>query len=473
MNESSFKMPESFRQPAFVHSVLLSSKEERAQMRHFSPSHTQTYEEYESMLQESSQAGTTSVDFNAVVKAAFRDKICEQIQTSGDIQPAKDLLLELHKRLRSLIPSRKDLHGILRDDYITAVSTIEELNPFVIAAAEALVQLESQARAETTMQLIRLQKNSTNIREVITSILYLLYKAELCEADKQDFYLTTMWIPEIVQNGIQWERTAFQERFGSFDDPNTAPATRKWLQELVSSVDKPPSTLASPEKQFELLQMGWIDGIIFRSNKESLELPEVLYLDISHLQEIRRVTRLAAAGSALAVHVCNATGQPKEMLNGLADIQIPLKDVIVDQVRPDYEENVIDNVISLARHYNAELDSSNIDFLRHRTIAVLRAEDPVIQLLESRIKACFREIMLHARHHIPNRLESGRAVHENPVKSAVTSYTERLFCNKGLALYAVELAQASELAQKIIELCWSIYGDVLLSPILLYLVGQK
>jgi len=343
-----------------------------------------------------------------IMRCAYRDQMVERILQKKSLADAQELLLSLHKALRDLVPSRTDLHGLLSDKAVKDATSLPELVSFAIKAAKALQQLESEVRAESTFQWIQSTLNlhydslsEESISFLVTSILYLLFKADLCNKDKQDFYLSHVWASKIVQQGPDLEREAFQARFGPFSDPSTAPSTRQWIQSLVENTsDRDALASSAKDARRNLVRAGWIDNILFRSpNLQPLALPEILELDADRIQNIRQVTRLAAAGSALALHACNAAGQSTDILNqdpqnqstSLELRRVALVQAMRERSKPPatYEADVADAVLALAKEWKPSLDESTISMLQSRTQSVLRAQDPVIQLLDSRMKSGF------------------------------------------------------------------------------------
>jgi hypothetical protein len=460
-----------------------------------------------------------------VVKRAFRDYLIKQLKQSDDnsnIEPLQQLLQELHQNIRNLVPNRIDLHSLLSDEQVTATKALSDLLALLIRAGHALQQLESEARSESTaawieqaqqqqqqQQLGQEQTATAQLAEFITtSLLYLLYKCELCQSDKDDFYLSHVWAPRIHHQGmgVAMERKVFLQHYGNdLSSPNTAPRTRHWIQTLVinycqTNNNSPPSqgddapapstntrltqleTSTAAIKR-ELIRTGWIQTILFRgSDQPPLELPEIFALDVDRLSRIRQVTRWAAAGSAVTLLMSHVTGVSATTLQTLAAPYTALAmrqtslmqaiQAVASSSIEVFEQAVVDQVIALAREVKSSLDTASQEALTHRTLAVLRGQDPVLQVLDQRMKRIFLGQMEEPS--VPV-LRSGQnptlasSLHDNAINNSngnsdhalLQARQQALFVNQGLGLYASQLAMACKLANKILDVAWMVYEDAM------------
>ena len=482
-------------------------------------------------------------------KGAYRDALVQQIMstTSSTLDTtivSSCLVKELHDRIRRLIPSSRshDWSGWLRendnknddddnDDKNHAAedtTTIPAILQLLVQAATALAPLESLVRAETTLQWIQqtnrylasLQDNhdddddniddnaattKSRVLYLVDSLLYLFFKTELNEADQLEFYRKHWIIPHILNHGIDLERQAFERQFGPLTDvATTAPVTRAWIQSLVVRASSrhdmnEDGTLASSTARCrELFTRGWIEDIIFRSaSSGSFSLPEVFAHDLNHLRRIRHVTRLAAAGSALAVYACQATGQSTNILqqqqqHQLAAIHddndddgslsLDLRRRALLQAMNEswnnqeaYEAHVTDAVLALAREFQPSLADTVVATLKRQTQKVLRGEDAVLTLLNRRMQEGFCEMVitgnLHKKLIVPTVMRTGRLTkstnHKETKDNQAWSESLHLFHRRGLAFYATELTMAAQLAGKIVDLAWNIYGVGFLDRLIL------
>lgn len=467
-----------------VHRVLLADPSEIASLTlSGEPRMLQTpsYEEFESSLNESNQSSSELIDIATTLKKAFCDQLCEKMRDEKSIKAFQELLLELHQQLRALVPSRKDLHGALNDAAVNDTQTIHELFPLVIQAARALSLLESASRAESTEEWIAKslrrisQLDKISDVSLVTSILYLLHKAELCSLDKLDFYFSHFWAPQLVRMGPELERAAFEEKFGKFSQVDSAPATKIWLK----SIHNIP---LSSKTQHQIVKEAWVNDILFRNkDADSIPLPEIFYLDQAGIQSIRMVVQMAVAGSALALHACQAAGQSATILTLKADPLSPLESrrlslvqAMGDRFKRDtwYKRDITDAVLALAAHWNPNIDAATVDSLRRRVTKVLEGDDPVIDLLNKRMKLCFTDLFTATTAFAPLELRTGISIPSTndlkppSRKGAFMTQAVELFCSKGIAFFSSDLAMAAWTALRVIEVAIALYEEQLLRPAL-------
>jgi hypothetical protein len=434
-------------------------------------------------------------DISVMLKAAFRDRVLDESERSQRNSAVQELLSDLHNHLRALVPSRTDLHGLLQKESILQAQSLADLNGLVVQAAQALVQLESPARSMSTLAWLETAQSPSNhvdLSFVVTSILYLLQKAEQCQTDKQNFYLGRVWAPRIHEHGVALKRRHFEQSHGSLVELNNAKATKLWIQELFAAIpdSERKGLLVSPEARQALVFRGWIDEIVFRpGTRPPLQLPEVLDHDQDALRRIRSLTRLAVAGSALALHACTAAKQSPDVLKlatedtpSLESRRVALVQAISEPLSKtpgQYQDEVSVAVINLSRKWSNSnsIDSAAEETLRGRTRAVLQAEDPVLQVLERRMKTCFSETVTwppESLQSMPNVLQSGEVLlhQKNPAmidqgKALFLERAKSIFRHNGLAFYASDLSESALLARKIIHLAWRVFGDALLDRLIL------
>ena len=442
---------------------------------------TPSFQDFEQLLNQRDLDTQEGLDISNTMKRAFRDQLCTRMKDEQSIEPAQNLLIELHGQLRGLIPSRKDLHGLLHDDAVNDAQSHQELLRLCAQAGHALTMLESDARAESTLAWIDLTQTGNTLPPdedsgafLVTSLLYLLLKAELCAKDKQDFYFSHIWAPQISRIGPNAARTAFEKQFGSFSDNATAPVTRQWIRAMDVSSQTSAVNLDTQIKK------SWVHDILLRdSTAGTMSLPEIFYLDQSLLKSIRMVVRMAVTGSALSLYACQTAGQSNEVLGQhlepsseldlwRARMVQAMSERFKEETR--FRENIADRVVELARHWKPNLDSSNAELLRNRTCRVLAADDSVLELLDARMKSCFTAL-LTSTSIVPAELRSGRSsglsTDTSPSSSRKVTFLTNatsLFCNKGLAFFASDLALAAWNALRIIEVALLLYYDVLLEP---------
>lgn len=449
---------------------------------------TPPYEAFVNSMEKSDEGPDIAINVNAMVKGAFRDKVCESITRNQNWAEGIDLLCELHMFIRKLVPSRPDLHTILDDNEARQATKLENIKPILIKAATALQSLESPARSETTgdwvsffsqRDCLKDEFSEETIRIVVNGILYLLFKTELCDSDKQNYFLWAVWAPALLNEGPFLEREAFVKEYGSMDSHSIAPETRDWIDSLVrkESIAEISALQSSKVLRWNLVRTGWIEEILFRSaDSSSLRLPEILWRDAGRLQGVRHVTRMAAAGSALALIACQAAEEPAEsLLDSEKDETSVLhrrRKVLVQAMAEhfkspmNYEQDIGLAVAEIAKVWKPDLNMRQVESIVHRTKGVLKAEDPVIQLLDDRMRDCFRELVVKVPSEaplIPSHLQSGTmSAKSHPLptdKHTFISKASILFKTQGLTFYASDLSNAARLASRVIDLALKLYGD--------------
>lgn len=478
------------------------------------------------------------------MRRAFFTDLLETVmqQTTAGALPESlvSLLLETRDSIRALIPNRTDLHAILwKDDpdlqQLAAPAEqgtpieklLQTVVPRLLEAAKALTLLESADRAQTTVAYISRHSSGSSAAcsvalvspndddddgktrglaaFVLLSTMYLTHKAQMCQQDLADFRLQTVDAPIIHETGLDTEREMFQKRFGLCSDSSTGPATRVWVQQFVShSPYSKQELLASESKRVEVLQqVGWVDMILFRTPPPNppqtqdhgamvqQHMPEVLSLDMAYMREVRHVTRLAVMGSALALHACNAAGtgdailksdelspelqhERQKLIHAMSNFAIGSQEL--------YDQGVSAAVISLARTLNPSFLEADEESLNSRTSAVLRGEDPVIQLLDSRMRSIFRTMTMWDPSSVvalPRSMVTGRSLgslgrqNESGQSGTAlfqTKYQDAAkgeFSKKGFSLYATDLAHACLMATKVINLTCLLYGSVFIDKLII------
>ena len=494
---------------ALVHRILLTDPADFASLTisgHPPILETPPYDAFASSLSQNQNDRdvSTAMNINATVKGAFRDKLCESIAGKHEWSEAVDLLCELHLFIRNLVPTRKDLHDYLSDNEARKAHNLPALRTVVVKAATALQALESPARADTTGAWVRqfLQMDcssnefsSDSIKMLVNGLLYLLFKTELCETDKQNYFMAAVWAPVLQREGVKLERMAFENEYGSMKKSSTAPATRDWINSLVEKLTKAEisALLVSKGLRWNLARTGWIEEILFRSaDSSALRIPEILARDAGRLQGLRHITRMAAAGSALALLACQAVEQPIEVFeefeaeNDESSILNRRRKVLLQVMAEhfksplNYEQDIGNAVIAIAKIWKPDLCMQAKESLLHRTQNVLKAEDPVIQLLDGRMKDCFRELIVQAPSEtaFPTHMQSGalarNATHSVPNdKDSFIQKGAALFKKKGLAFYASDLSNAAHVASRVIDLAWKLYGDKMIDAMILDACQKK
>lgn len=404
----------------------------------------------------------STASMEATMKRAFRDHVASQ--TTTNMKPLADLVLQLHQQLRALVPNRHDLHTAVNDEAVTAAEDVETLLPLLMHASEGLESLESEARAETSAAWRRqAQEETTTTAEfVVTSTMYLLYKTELCQADKQDFYLQHIWAPRIHVEGPKYLRSLFETQFSS---DGRYPLTTTWINDLVSQCE---GNLESESARRALIRKGWVQTILFRK-EQATSIPEILAQEVDSIRLIRHVCARAVAGCALALHAAASnTALLTQRIEPTSPAGLRKADLIQamssNNRSASYEDDVSNAVVALAKAWSSS-SVSDESSLRNRAVAVLRGEDPVIRLLDHRMQEVFADVVASdVSGTTPVVMRSGvqeRSTNNESQEAALVSRSEDVFCGKGLSFYAPELATLSVHARKVIDLAWLVHMDLM------------
>jgi hypothetical protein len=462
--------------PELVHSILLVGPTKLDTLQTKSPN--LTFEQFREMI-------TRGNDPGFVMKKAFLNHVKDSIILKHDWHPLLNLLLELHTSIRSLVPNRPDLHSKLQDpSFDDASNTDFRWDDYVIRAARALEQLESEVRSQPTLDWISQvepspSNNSQDPSFLILSILYFIDKAQLCEKEKQDFYLVKVVAPRLISSGegLALERNDFRTKFTS-----SPPTTQKWTSELMACLEqKSCDRLESSAKERQLFVItGWIESILFETQQPQL-LPEIFALDLEALRSIRKSTRAAAAGCSLGWHACQAANHSstdallQDELQGATLVQT-MNNVDRYSSLEEYEQSVADCLIGLAQTWNGgtPLQPSVIERLRGQTSSVLRGKDPVLKLLDERMKKVFvRLVKVFVDGTAPVSMHTGlgssasAATPGHYSTSVFVNYARLEICKSGLAFYALDLALAAEQTIKIGDLAYKLYADEFLDEMVL------
>ena len=510
-----------------------------------------------------------AVQISRTMKKAFHDALVASLRQAAAAQTEEEqdttqpstrntadlsaLIIELHEKMRQMIPNRTDLHGILSDEEVRSIelsggdSVITAYLPHLIASAEALIQLESEDRSTTTRQWLEMASNvvqqwpSTSSELpldiaspevfVVSSLSYLHLKADLCASDVADYHLSTVLAPQIALHGPEYERFIFQQRLGPFEEEGTAPITRQWIERTIEECAMSKEDLrSSEERRVTALQTsGWVNLILFQtrgevSNEEDtdangdnsdgadaevradeqqpeqqqqqqpfIHVPEILQFDVASLRSIRSTTRMSVIGSALALHACTVAGvgdavlrrdPSTEEINRCRHNLIEAMSGREVSSQQAFEEDIALAVIALAKVLKPALTVEEEQVLKSRTPKVMAGEDPVVKLLDNRMRLVFCELMEWSPEHsrtIPVHMSTGRRMvasqarpsssgsESNPTSTSNLFLAEakRRFMTKGFAFYAAELSEISLKAVKVINLAFVVYGKDLLEPILM------
>ena len=351
------------------------------------------------------------------MKIAFFKAIAQEMLTENYV-PVRDLLKDLHNKMRLLLPNRQDLHFHVNDDVIGYSSCTSDVIRVLIRSGYLLANyLESPSRAESTRELLTcLEAFNSRFRDMdctllpipygietehlftVASIAFVLQKAELCQMDVSNFKFVQL-APYIQSVGNQYERSHLKKTYGDFGAGSIKklqqmlPSTHNWVKEtlgLFANIDNI-SPQSSLEQKMDFIKgRGFVDGILFTKNE--LALPELFSLDIEDIHSIRNEARCCVIASALCLHACNIVGstalKTEDRVEGNALMTSLRKNHFT---RDDLESEVISALTSFTKALaERNLTKEEGDTLKNHALAVLRGNDPVLKLLDNRIRSYFR-----------------------------------------------------------------------------------
>jgi len=443
------------------------------------------------------------------MKMAFFNLVAQEMG-QGSYNSVRELMKELHNKMRSLLPNRNDLHSHLSDDEIAACSTVSDVTGVLIRSGSLLANyLESTARASSTRELIECLSNfklhpddvipygiETENMFVVASVAYILYKAELCQSDIRNFELSRV-APLLYTEGNEYERKHFKSNYGDYTSVTNEelhhmiPATWIWVKamQLSTSTSNGENSIAQSnlDQKFEVLKgNGFVDGLLFA--RSPVALPEVFSLDVENIDRIRRDARCCVIASALALHACNISRvrstssdvASEELIDARRRLSSVLRKSHFDE--KDLEQSVIDAVGTLTKAMaERDLSEDEIGALRNHSLAVLNGNDPVLKLLDNRVQSFFRYVCKWKSTRtilVPLDIRTGRSTLSNSDDVAtrqcgIPSTKDEFYIaakkealRLGFADFCSELIDAGKEARGIVNLACVNYGDGILDRFL-------
>ena len=94
-----------------------------------------------------------------------REEGPEQDSPPPNTSDLSAIIIDLHEKMRQMIPNRTDLHGTLSDEEVKSIQlggrdVLSAYLPHLIRSAEALIQLESEDRSVTTRQWLEMASSA-------------------------------------------------------------------------------------------------------------------------------------------------------------------------------------------------------------------------------------------------------------------------------------------------------------------------
>ena len=437
------------------------------------------------------------------MRRAFFDGIVDDMK-NGKLEPVKRLILDLHEMMRKLIPNRTDLHSHLSDENVESARDTDSLFNLLLASANALANnLESPARASSTLEWIRLSSGADAEAQcmygfaskeayIVASCAFLLFKAEVCQMDIANYQLTKV-APMIHSGGSEYELRRFRDRYGLGDSPSIGdlkeklPATHAWIVGALSSAEAQVeiSRANSTAKRYACLKSrGFVDSLLFTSNQ--LAMPEIYVTDASMIVNIRNEARFAVIGCALGLHISNvARADPSVFAT------VPLSSSLLEEKRQALDV-ALRASYSSQREFSLAVAAVAISFvlaltgessltpgeeksLKNSVGAVLRGFDPVLKLLDNRVKQFMRNLCKwQPCTSVPIPMQTGRSLPGGAEGQSTAGSTKALFMadamkeasKSGFSLYSDKLVDAGDLAYRVADVSIKSYGDAILDRLL-------
>lgn len=314
-----------------------------------------------------------SVRIAQTMRLAFFHNIATDLEQCN-YASIRDLIHELHAKMRSLLPSRKDLHSHVNDHDVSVCASVNDIYQVLIRSGLLLASyLESPARSSSTLELIDCLKEfssqscndsdhcpiipygiKTEKLLVVASIAYIHHKADLCQLDVSNYKLQQM-APLVHLVGHEYEREHFLKIHGDYHSSTIAelqhmlPLTWNWIQNLQTLVSGSSSVSAYPsfDQNIEIVKgIGFVDGLLFTKSQTSV--PEVLAFDIASIHHIRSEARYCVIASALALHSCNISRVGTSVLDStmLSDDILGARRVLSSALKEiHYEQTHLEDVV--------------------------------------------------------------------------------------------------------------------------------
>lgn len=320
------------------------------------------------------------------------------------------------------------------------------------------------------------------------------------------------------------------------------PGTVEWIRHIVNSYRQSsgenghPELISNKNSRIQALRaVGWIDSILFRTDGSAspqqsaapnennsvgnndndnnddktfrdhlpnfLRLPEVLDQDLDSIRSIRSKTQRSVIGSALAWHATSAAASSRanaasnndntEMVDACRKKLVQaMEDAprILVGGQEELEKFITPIVMDLAhalKTSSGPLEPTAVETLRGRVKAVLAGSDPVIKLLDNRMRDAFRAMVSfqpgNSSSAIPDSIQSGRmrdnlAALPNQEQPSLIPNRDRLkfyeaakteFSKRGFAFNAPDLVEACWLAYRVVSLMLTLYYDLFLDQMFL------
>mmetsp|Transcript_44541 Transcript_44541/g.53896 ORF Transcript_44541/g.53896 Transcript_44541/m.53896 type:complete len:554 (+) Transcript_44541:117-1778(+) len=507
--------------PSIIHRILLTDLDDLARITYNNnPRPSSSYHFHQFLIDNGliSSPATKNIphEIARTMRKAYFDASTEEYSSNdNNPQPLLSAVISLNNSLRALIPRRTDLHSFIDGDENSLSKTMKDnFFPPLLKAAEALETLQSPDRTDATREWIDkatgwcssvttvgnsnafVTRNEFRLEAftlAMASAAYLTTLAEQCHEDVINFKLQTFVVPLVRRNPVLFERRGLEQRFPD----GVYPATKDWIRRISVSAAAAADSQTCGNRMDNVLRLGIVEDILFSSSTNEQEnkklMPEVLLLDVEVMNAVRNVARLSVMGSSLALTTCHVLGVGEEVLmssvldeehNGTSSRSICLdseRDNLIramargTHVRGELTVEIKDAVLALATAINkSPLTPATTSTILNRSAAILQYVDPVVKLLDSRMRRFFQIMIIYQFDNsnipvVPNSLRSGRSQDASTRVTQISSPQKEMFVaaaesdarKLGFSFYAHDIAVAAYQVWKIGTLLVGVHWDML------------
>ena len=475
--------------PELVHKILLSDDDELETLTWNSVGRAATvnFDEFvENWLLELNGSqnrtdGQLSIEdqIASTMRRAYLEKVRQSLRIEESIRYDlyKANVKEMNEMVRSLIPNRKDLHSLLSDPLVDENDMHSLLKPLK-QIATALLRLEAPDRDWATREWL---EKASKIQEeelvdfVVNSMAYLHHVVQQTHIDLSNAKLAQV-APIIRKQGVLFERSNFACKFqitsGVENLTIRLPHTTEWIGRTRASLAS--SSTSTNTLSLNILKtIGFVREWIF--SPTPMAVPEVLEMDVGSLRRIRRMSQVVVAGTALTLHVGSKfitdEDRRRSYKTSLSHLLMSRGHPCLQMTDSQWKQAIVDLLI---KYSNEDSGKEGQTSLHNRCQDVLDGTDPVLKLMDDRIRQYFIfscDCIEDSCHGVPEHLQSGRSPIQSHCPLPFNSLLTRdLFVTQALeranqlkfGIFAEELAEIGYLAKKVTDLMCQIHGNILI-----------
>lgn len=500
-----------------VHEILLADNEDLSDQLLKDPvsSVVDCVQSFMAKFKNDTSQGEVTVDtFAFKMEKVFFESMKDSWVQSNDVIGMHEMMSEIFTKMRNLVPNRTDLHDHFSQKEALKCSTPCDFLEMLARIANVMGDsLESPYRAESTLQWLRATVKFCSGKStvpfdfpdiesyVIVSMAFLVKKLDVCHADIVNYRLVKV-TPLIRANGVHYERQRFQQKHGSSVDG--LHGTRSWLSRMM------PEIAGCATLRSATLKKGFVDELLFV--QERISMPEVLCLDAARIGSIReRVQRIVIA-SSLYLHACTIMNvrctsllseealskvkfDKNEIMKSLKnnhsydELYAKASSTIVSFAKGMFLQNVSSFTWFLTKlihiYYSIsimigltgkDVDDNVRERLLYATGSVLKGSDPVLSLMDKRVRDVFRTACsldlksISQNRGAPKTMRTGtgkspEVTVKNELKESFYEEVTRHSTKLGFNVVADDLTDAAYDAFKVIDHCVKVHDENVFNPI--------